>query len=341
MHLFITAIASTVCPLNEVYNECGSSCPATCKNYKNPPVCNLMCNAGCECASGYVRNEEDGTCCLESECPATEQEQVCPLNEVYDECGSACPLTCNNYKSPPGVCTANCVVGCRCQDDYVRNEADGTCCLESECPATEEEQVCPLNEVYNECGTSCPITCNNYKNPPQMCNRMCNAGCECAPGYVRNEEDGTCCLESECPATEQEQVCPLNEVYDTCGTACPLTCNNYKSPPDACTDNCVEGCRCQDGYLRNEDDGTCCRESECPASQVCPQNQVYNSCGTACPLTCENYKNPPRFCTKQCVIGCECNKGYVKKSDGSCCLPTECTGKRTWRSLLSTFYRRY
>ncbi|XP_037041474.1 von Willebrand factor-like isoform X6 [Bradysia coprophila] len=241
-------------------------------------MCMAMCKVGCECAPGYVRNEEDNTCCLESECPGNfEEEEVCPLNEEYDECGSACPLTCNNYKSPPDMCTDNCIKGCRCQDGYVRNEADNTCCLESECPATETEHVCPLNEVYNECGSSCPATCNNYKNPPTMCNMMCNVGCECAPGYVRNEADNTCCLESECPAPEP----------------------------------------------------------------VCALNQVYTTCGTACPLTCENYNNPPQFCTMQCVVGCECNKGYVKKSDGSCCLPSECTGKRTWRSLLPVFNWRY
>ncbi|XP_037041470.1 uncharacterized protein LOC119078121 isoform X2 [Bradysia coprophila] len=167
-------------------------------------MCMAMCKVGCECAPGYVRNEEDNTCCLESECPVT--EEVCPLNEEYDECGSACPLTCNNYKSPPDMCTDNCIKGCRCQDGYVRNEADNTCCLESECPATETEHVCPLNEVYNECGSSCPATCNNYKNPPTMCNMMCNVGCECAPGYVRNEADNTCCLESECPATNKKRI---------------------------------------------------------------------------------------------------------------------------------------
>ncbi len=60
------------------------------------------------------------------------------------------------------------------------------------------------------------------------------------------------------------------------------------------------------------------------APQICPVNSVYTTCGTACPLTCENRNSPPQMCTMQCKIGCECSSGYVKKKDGSCCLPKDC-----------------
>ncbi|PRD23776.1 UNVERIFIED_CONTAM: Venom peptide SjAPI-2 [Trichonephila clavipes] len=56
----------------------------------------------------------------------------------------------------------------------------------------------------------------------------------------------------------------------------------------------------------------------------CPANSHYESCGTACPLTCDNYKNPPRACVLMCNPGCHCDEGYVKAKDGSCVEPEEC-----------------
>ncbi|GIY61356.1 hypothetical protein CDAR_166731, partial [Caerostris darwini] len=57
---------------------------------------------------------------------------------------------------------------------------------------------------------------------------------------------------------------------------------------------------------------------------VCGGNERFTGCGTACPLTCDNYDNPPKFCTLQCIIGCECQEGFVRNADGKCVLPREC-----------------
>ncbi|CAG2175810.1 unnamed protein product [Oppiella nova] len=34
-------------------------------------------------------------------------------------------------------------------------------------------------------------------------------------------------------------------------------------------------------------------------------------CGSACPITCNNHRSPPRFCTYNCVPGCQCNRGAI------------------------------
>ncbi|GIY91266.1 hypothetical protein CDAR_451881 [Caerostris darwini] len=64
----------------------------------------------------------------------------------------------------------------------------------------------------------------------------------------------------------------------------------------------------------------------CQTINACDSNQHHVNCGTSCPLTCANYKNPPKFCTYDCFIGCACNDGYVKKTDkhGACVKPSEC-----------------
>ncbi|KAH7001270.1 chymotrypsin inhibitor [Ilyonectria destructans] len=54
----------------------------------------------------------------------------------------------------------------------------------------------------------------------------------------------------------------------------------------------------------------------------CPENSVYTQCGTACPLRCG--KPPPKFCTLQCVERCQCLRGLLLNSSGSCVPPTSC-----------------
>ncbi|KHJ89305.1 trypsin Inhibitor like cysteine rich domain protein [Oesophagostomum dentatum] len=44
--------------------------------------------------------------------------------------------------------------------------------------------------------------------------------------------------------------CGSNEIYVTCGSGCEATCQNPK--PTVCTVQCVNGCRCKTGYVRND-----------------------------------------------------------------------------------------
>ena len=117
------------------------------------------------------------------------------------------------------------------------------------------------------------------------------------------------------------------------------------------------GCFCNGSTILLEEDGeVCIAPDDCPVNetQECPEGKVYNECGTACPLTCDN-KDDDIICTKQCVAGeiasqcclsnnmnliissarnkillshffptgCFCPEGYVEKDD-SCILPDEC-----------------
>ncbi|KAF8763268.1 thrombin inhibitor hemalin-like [Argiope bruennichi] len=71
--------------------------------------------------------------------------------------------------------------------------------------ALPKEYDCPANSHYDECGTACPDTCDNYKDPPLFCIRMCNPGCHCDKGYVRVKEDVEECLKPEqCPNSANE-----------------------------------------------------------------------------------------------------------------------------------------
>ncbi|XP_041099861.1 zonadhesin-like, partial [Polyodon spathula] len=48
----------------------------------------------------------------------------------------------------------------------------------------------------------------------------------------------------------------------------------------------------------------------------CPANSHYNVCSSACPATCTD-QGAPENCSRPCVEGCECNRGFVL-SGGKC-----------------------
>ena len=70
--------------------------------------------SGCFCPSGTA--ELGDKCISPEECPSTNTtvvpgEEVCPMGMVYDECGTACPTTCDNKDEPVRPCTLQCVQG--------------------------------------------------------------------------------------------------------------------------------------------------------------------------------------------------------------------------------------
>lgn len=129
---------------------------------------------------------------------------------------------------------------------------------------------------------------------------------------AENEED---------PTTDETTCFKENEVYDGCGTACPLSCD--VPFVDTCTEQCVEGCFCEDGYVRDYNDD-CILIEECPPpAPTCElENENFTFCGTACEPTCHDPFID--FCTEQCVAGCFCEDGYVRDADGSCILLEYC-----------------
>ena len=62
-----------------------------------------------------------------------------------------------------------------------------------------------------------------------------------------------------------------------------------------------------------------------PQLPTCQAGRVFNQCGTACPLTCDNRDNPP-FCTRQCVAGCFCPEGTLEDNSGNCVQESQCPG---------------
>ncbi|CCQ25690.1 TIL domain-containing protein [Caenorhabditis elegans] len=57
--------------------------------------------------------------------------------------------------------------------------------------------------------------------------------------------------------------------------------------------------------------------------QECKENESFQTCGTACEPTCG--LPTPTFCTLQCVMGCQCNSGFFRRtSDNRCVEQKDC-----------------
>ncbi|RLU18199.1 hypothetical protein DMN91_008555 [Ooceraea biroi] len=65
-----------------------------------------------------------------------------------------------------------------------------------------------------------------------------------------------------------------------------------------------------------------CVTSAQETHQCTGENEEWNSCGSACPPTCN--EDPHRPCTLQCVQGCFCKQGLMRNSVGHCVNPHAC-----------------
>jgi len=353
------------CPTNEVFNPCGSACAPTCANPSTEQMCTKQCIVGCFCKEGYLRNAR-GACVQTRECDAAQPNMLfayppelsqCKENEIFLPCGSACPPTCAN-PSTEKKCTKQCVVGCFCKPGYLKND-QGVCVASTNCGVRPEDAIpipprkCKENEIFLPC-KGCDGTC---KNPHPGCPRICVPGCACRQGYLRSES-GKCIETRECSAQVQPESfmmlppvpkCPANEIFRSCGTACPATCSN-PHPSPVCTRNCVIGCFCKEGYLRNAQ-GACVETRSCDVplnnnnmllaqveGKCATDREVYTecgnqldcvtSCGTPLPFMIRDVPQIPAKCANmRCTPGCACKRPYARNESGVCVERSQCEHK--------------
>ncbi|XP_077861636.1 uncharacterized protein LOC144342248, partial [Saccoglossus kowalevskii] len=63
--------------------------------------------------------------------------------------------------------------------------------------------------------------------------------------------------------------------------------------------------------------------SDTPCAIECPANQVYKTCGSTCPPTCD-IPFPVAECTQQCIEGCFCEEGLILDVGNVCIPQSEC-----------------
>ncbi|GFT58548.1 zonadhesin [Nephila pilipes] len=168
-------------------------------------------------------------------------------------------------------------------------------------------------------------------------------GCDCKVGHYRNRE-GVCIPEEECegepPVIEngslqrrsrpaQSKKCGIDEEFLECG--CLRTCCNG-GRDDNCASQCLTGCFCREGLVRN-DFGKCVRLEDCNSND----NGGNNVCSGVNEEIVPCAK--PKFCNtcgirgncklKSCEEGCDCKAGYYRDNSGICIPESQCPGTQS------------
>lgn len=164
--------------------------------------------------------------------------------------------------------------------------------------------------LYQACGINEQFTCGCFDKvcgEPQIVCVRCQDGCFCKPGLVRAYPEGPCIPEKDCP---KKCSGPNESYYCKCADS---VCNQH----DKVCIQCLDGCYCNEGYVRDVEGGTCIKANQCP-KPTCGKFEEY-----AC--KCGDVKCAPVFrepSCDQCSNGCYCIEGYIRDFQGVDCIPS-------------------
>uniref|UniRef100_A0A158P6M7 Thyroglobulin type-1 domain-containing protein n=1 Tax=Angiostrongylus cantonensis TaxID=6313 RepID=A0A158P6M7_ANGCA len=245
-----------------------------------------------------------------------------------------------------------------CPSTSTENDTVLPCLCDSDCPPSRKccalpsavqslTLICGMNEQFSSCHTPCQPSCDDpalAPCPPPTC----TPGCHCQPGFIRADGSArsACVPRAACAMYDVSRRCvDERRQYHSCGSACPVSCDNRNSP--RCHESCVSGCFCRIPYvLENGNDPLHSRlvedpQSGCVLPMHCPRSssptgscadprKVWTSCGAlGCARSCTN---PLGRCEAGlCSPGCVCREPYVLQDpmdpSSRCVLPSECSRK--------------
>ncbi|XP_073958047.1 zonadhesin-like isoform X2 [Choristoneura fumiferana] len=204
-----------------------------------------------------------------------------------------------------------------------------------ESPVVDAATCTKLHEQYIDClaGQCSPKTCDDLGRPiacPFIVG-PCPGGCICEEGYLRNSE-GACIKIEQCPP----KPCGVNQTWvSPCNTPCNnQLCprNDKETPPCEPVPPCYPGCQCKLNYRLNST-RHCILAPDCPPVTCTRQNEVWDSCPSACLAeNCEDVNNQPKVCNTLvwlCSPRCVCKKGHFRNKDGLCVPAAQCSPKCT------------
>lgn len=149
----------------------------------------------------------------------------CTGDLKWNDCGSACPLTCG--EEAPEVCPMVCVQGCGCEiglwrvkdlDACVDSAAEcpiggkrdehgclgpagySWCELKHKCLRVWEEPCC--DTVEDDYGNCVPADCSTWYDGCHTCQRTGNGGLSCSAETCRGAPDNPRCLDDRRPWTK-------------------------------------------------------------------------------------------------------------------------------------------
>ena len=101
---------------------------------------------------------------------------TCSGGKEWQQCATACPLTCDNYDTAAFVCTESCIEGCACPEGKV--ELDGVCVEPSTCASKLADMATWwYNDLWSIIHGQLFIGCSQCVEG-QRCSAVLSADCE-------------------------------------------------------------------------------------------------------------------------------------------------------------------
>ncbi|XP_077974758.1 IgGFc-binding protein-like [Styela clava] len=284
-----------------------------------------------KCNEGYVLSgDKERTCGSKGIWTGSDPycEAICSPPQIYSNCVSSCPQTCDTLGQMDLPCTLQCNRGCKCPDEMVLlSSSSATCVPIQSCP----KQRCPLPMKHDVAIIS---TGDGPYYTGDVIQYVCPSGYNlvgdgtltCQKGGVWSEEEINC---EKIWCGRPNDINNGNALYD----------EEYFGLGDVVFYECNEGYKlkgvkqrtCQKDGNWSENEPFC----EAPGDG-CPAPKVYTTCGTACPATClDEYDIPATGCFLSCNPGCVCPDGMVllDKDSAECVERKKCPKRgicRAW-----------
>ncbi|WAR09836.1 SSPO-like protein [Mya arenaria] len=207
---------ANVVDVDSFYHDCMFDVCSCTENVKDC-LCPILGEYAAQCAAAGVE--------IHWRTAIPECHLPCDGGQEYQVCPNECTRTCSNIANDQ-----SCVQSSVC--------AEGTCVSARwACAAkpTKTEihttSICPPNQEFSSCISSCPMTCENMHDSISCNTTTCVEGCICQPGYVKEGND--CVLKADCPCYHGSKA--YKEGENTCRSRmwvceqkdCPAVCSAY------------------------------------------------------------------------------------------------------------------
>ncbi|XP_076800960.1 uncharacterized protein LOC143445613 isoform X3 [Clavelina lepadiformis] len=168
--------------------------------------CHELLSAGFSACHSTIDPEKYRRSCLRDAC-------TCGMNN-YNKCA------CDSFTQYSRICAYNGI--------QLNWRSVGLC-----------ERKCPTGMIYDECGPSCPATCETANFANECSNNVCIDGCHCPKGTVLDTTTNTCKRQEVCPCTRAGETYHNGDIIQqdcnncTCSGGrwncttkeCPVTCS--------------------------------------------------------------------------------------------------------------------